>query len=152
MIMMRMLLFTIFLVTIAVGCDSAPSEGTLIPAGGLVTMGGKPLAFATVEFIPMGETKGAGGSGVTDEMGRYKLISRRGGEGVLAGEYRVTVSLWAHKDGSPLKPEETYIDTPDATQMVPAIYTDMDRSPLKVYVDEGSVNLPDLKLESKTKK
>jgi hypothetical protein len=136
----------------AAGCDANSPERSLVAAEGVVTMGGKPLAQATVEFIPLGETKGAGGSGVTDEMGRYKLFSRRGGTGVLPGEYRVTVSLWTHKDGSPLKPEENSIDTPDAIQRVPAIYTDMDRSPLKVYVDENSPNLPELKLESQVKR
>ena len=47
-------------------------------------------------------------SGVTDEAGRYELISRSGGEqktGAVPGKYTVSFSLYLKPDGTPVPPD-----------------------------------------------
>ncbi len=52
------------------GCGPSSDVPKLAPVHGVVTMDGKPLANATVRFIP---ESGRPSVGVTDEQGRYEL-------------------------------------------------------------------------------
>lgn len=76
------------------GCGGGPK---LVTVSGRVTMGGKPLANATVNFEPVAASGGAeagGGSyGRTDADGRYSLkyvLDDRAG--AVVGEHRVTIT------------------------------------------------------------
>lgn len=92
------------------GCGTgAPAGPELIPVSGAVTLDGTPLAHALVTFIPDGATLGAGGSGMTDAEGKYRLVYGRGGQGVAAGQYRVTISKRIMPDGSDVSADD---DTP----------------------------------------
>ncbi len=68
------------------GCGS---DLNLAPVSGVVTYQGKPLANATVTFIPRGE--GSLGVAVTGEDGSYE-IQTAGESGVAPGPCAVTVS------------------------------------------------------------
>lgn len=68
------------------GCGS--SEPKLYPASGTVTYEGKPLADATILFIPQG---GRPSMGTTDASGKY-TITTNAKPGVPVGTYSVTVS------------------------------------------------------------
>jgi type IV secretory pathway TrbL component len=60
---------------------------------GTVTMGGQPVAGASVMFYPDG-ADGEAGSALTDESGVYAATSsgsRQGGTGLKPGTYKVTV-------------------------------------------------------------
>ena len=63
-----------------VGCGDAPPD--IVPLSGLVSLGGKPLSKAEVQFLPLAE--GLDGSyiatGVTDKEGKFSL-SLRGDKG-----------------------------------------------------------------------
>ena len=82
------------------GVDSTTpvSQMVLLPAGGTVTVKGKPLAGAVVTFLPPHGP--AVGVGDTDEQGRYTL-SCMGREGIPAGEYKVAVSYLVSDRGVP---------------------------------------------------
>ncbi len=128
------------------GCGgSDPNLPPRVPVEGTVTMAGQPLSHALVTFYPVGQTRGRGGSGHTDEDGHYEAESAGHlGKGLPAGEYRVFVSKLVMPDGSPYVAEEgvSPMDS-DARELVPPRYTDMDRSPLRATVppDGGIVNL-----------
>lgn len=76
------------------GCGGGPK---LVSVSGRVTMGGKPLANATVIFEPIaaaaGTEAGGGAYGRTNADGRYSLkyvLDDRAG--AVAGEHRVTIT------------------------------------------------------------
>src|SRR4051812_30629617 len=75
------------------GCGSAvPLQ--LASAEGLVTIHGKPAPNVMVQFMPQVE-KGAPGptsTGVTDENGKFKLVSQDGKDGVLVGKCKVVLA------------------------------------------------------------
>lgn len=73
------------LATICAGCGGSPK---LYPASGEVKYDGKPLADASILFIPQG---GRPSIGTTDASGKYTLTTN-GKPGVPAGTYSVTVS------------------------------------------------------------
>jgi hypothetical protein len=58
---------------------------------GVVTVDGAPIEGATVVFIPAAQG-GASGSAITDAKGAYSATSGSVGEGLLPGEYKVTIS------------------------------------------------------------
>jgi hypothetical protein len=78
------------------GCEGGPSYATV---SGRVTLDGKPLAKASVTFIPVpppgSQVAGDAASGVTDENGMYTLktfTSKGWKDGVQVGKHRVAIS------------------------------------------------------------
>ena len=59
----------------AAGCNryAQKSEVPLVPVTGVVTLGETPLEEATVEYIPVGGTRGQGGLGITDPKGFFEI-------------------------------------------------------------------------------
>lgn len=106
---------------------------------GKVTAKGVPVANATVSFKPQGDTKGEGGIGTTNAEGAFTLTgSRKGASGVVPGKYKVTVSRFVNRDGSPVD-LATFkeAENPFAHESVPPPYSGPD-SPLEVAVpDQG---------------
>ncbi len=126
------------------------------PLVGLLTIQGAPLAGASVEFTPVGETPGQGAIGISDSQGKFEVISsRRGHEGIPPGEYNVRVSLFANPDGTPLPPEATQADNPFAYEAIPNPYSGVG-SPLKVSIPEAGgevkVDVPGKLIPPKKKK
>lgn len=84
--------FSLLFVTSLTGCGSGAVGGSLpdvVPATGKITMGGSPLAGATVLFRPNGQ--GFAASAVSEEDGSFVL--RTGPqEGAVVGNYMVTVT------------------------------------------------------------
>jgi hypothetical protein len=74
----------------ALGCGNSDYP-ELVEVQGTVTLGGKPLAKATVEFRPLDETV-RGGVGTTDAQGRYELTYVRDLKGAPLGNYKVIIS------------------------------------------------------------
>lgn len=73
------------------GCDRTPPP--VVEAEGVVTLNGKPLPNAEVQFVPMAPGFGAEviATAVTDETGRFRLTCM-GKPGACACENKVTVS------------------------------------------------------------
>lgn len=113
----------------AAGCGNEVELGTVT---GKVTLDGKPLAGANVNFAP--ET-GRGSNGKTDGEGRYELTYTIDKQGALVGKHTVRISTRVVDQGTGkvIRPE-----------LVPAKYM---QTPLTGEVKPGS-NQIDLKLTS----
>ncbi len=90
------IVFSVIPACLAVAIVGCRSDLNLAPVEGTVTFQGKPLANATVTFIPKGE--GSLGVGITDEEGSFS-ISTGGQAGVTPGLCAVTVSKMESSGG-----------------------------------------------------
>jgi len=79
------------LITVAVsaGCGAPTVNYSMIPVEGTITFEGEPLSRAEVMFD---SPDGPRGFGVSDENGRFSVMTRQFGAGLPAGKYRVLVS------------------------------------------------------------
>jgi hypothetical protein len=89
----RLCPMAIILVAVAIGGCARKPDPVLVPASGVVTLDGKPLAHGLVRFSPTERGISAAwiSEGTTDDLGRYELVSPMG-PGAVAGTHRVTVS------------------------------------------------------------
>jgi hypothetical protein len=122
------------------GCQKA-TKSALVPVSGTVRLDGKPLARATVTFIPDGATKGFGSEAVTNEAGEFRLKSRRTGDGAVAGTYKVTISKRLMPDGSePVFDDKTTAITSPAKETLPPTYSTREKTTLTATVPEGGTS------------
>jgi len=91
------------------GTAGGPDASKLVPVTGIVKLDGKPLADATVNFLPK-TSAGPGfypAMGTTDQSGKYELVVTAADgktlKGVVPGEYNVAVSKLVKPDGTPVK-------------------------------------------------
>ncbi len=70
------------------GGDTGTNPKTY-PVAGTVTMGGTPVAGATVSFQLADGSRSA--VGITDEGGKYKLTTFAADDGAVPGDYKVSV-------------------------------------------------------------
>jgi hypothetical protein len=82
----------ILLSIILPGCGSGEQE--IAPVHGRVTLDGKPLHNADVQFQPDNSMRPS--SGRTDADGRYDLMYKRGQPGALVGAH--TVRIWVSSE------------------------------------------------------
>jgi Carboxypeptidase regulatory-like domain len=68
------------------GCGGAQTS----PVEGTVTLDGKPLAGASVQFVPQG--KGRDATAETDKDGQFAMSTFKPRDGVLPGSYKVVIS------------------------------------------------------------
>jgi hypothetical protein len=127
----RLLALGVILVIVG-GCSGRP-KNVARSVRGKVTLGGQPLAGATVGFAPV--EGGSTAVGQTDANGNYKLIWGRSGsrliEGAQVGENTVNIST--HVEGSPsAKPPR-----PEVPEKVPYKYRTAEGA-LKATVKRGS--------------
>jgi hypothetical protein len=130
-----MYFFAVFSIAVALaGCGG---DGlNRVPVQGKVVAKGVPIPNAIILFQPVADTKGEGGIGTADAEGNFTLTgSRRGDPGLVPGKYRVRVSRFIDRDGSPLPADAKQADYPHAEESVPAPYSLPD-SPLEVTVPE----------------
>lgn len=117
-----------------------------VPIQGLVKMDGAPLASAVVQLTPKTGTPGEGALGMSDGEGKFTVISsRKDDAGVPPGKYGVRVSRLTDAKGTPLPPDATQADHPDAKESIPAPYS-LPSSPLEVTIDAKGglveINIP----------
>lgn len=132
------------LLLVSAGCSGkkAPTFD-LTPVSGTVTLDGKPLADASVAFyIQGGGPQGYYGSaGTTDAQGKYELKIGVA-KGAVAGNYKVTVSLFRDLKGGPIVVQEG-MDLEQlklAGQVKETIapkYSDLEKTELKAMVEKG---------------
>jgi hypothetical protein len=120
--------------------------GGPVDVQGKVTLNGKPLAGAMVVFIPVNGGPEAGD--FTDEEGNFRLKGTKT-EGMLPGEYRVTVSKkeWPPGVTPPDPTKMTFASVKSKRETVPANYTVQDKTPLRVTVPSGGTKDIHLSLE-----
>jgi hypothetical protein len=133
-----------FASVLAIGCGS----NKFAPVSGKVTLNGKPLAHATVMFLPLGEPgsikAGEGSAGKTNEKGEFSLTSSTGQSGALVGKHQVSISALDPKVGeSDTRPPRGGWPRADK---VPARYNS--KSELSWDVAPGSTDKADFDLTS----
>jgi hypothetical protein len=99
----------------------------LVPAHGRVMYRARPLALATVTFVPdlaAGNTHGRDGRATTGPDGSFTVETYPYGPGVMPGAYRVTVLYYSRNDHLPRKYTKFHL-TP-----LTALVTDEGRSDL----------------------
>lgn len=77
------------LLILAIAAAGCGKRGT-VPLSGTVTLDGRPLARATVHFIPQ-DPEGREALGSTDAEGVFHLSTFKPGDGAYAGKYKVIV-------------------------------------------------------------
>jgi hypothetical protein len=143
----------------AAGCGG---QGRPVKVEGVVTLDGQPLSGATVTFAPA--EGGRPASGRTDADGSFRLTTFRSDDGALPGEYKVIIvvgeepeekfvgrdpqtfsneeKLQQRKGMSPEGRKQAALKKEKKAPAVPAIYTDVKRTPLKEVVPPpGKVEL-----------
>lgn len=117
------------------GCKPVPEHqrGT-VPVQGVVTLGGAPVAGATVSFLAAKDGRSA--SAITDAQGRYALGTFRGGDGALPGDYNVVVMKYETVTGG--QTGKNYVpvqgEVPQPKNELPARYALPGKSGLKATV------------------
>lgn len=117
------------------GCGGSDLP-TLADVSGTIQMDGKPLANASVTFIP---ENGRPSSGMTDGSGCYTMSYSEQADGVVPGSCRVMIST-----GKPGQENEDGESEPGLPETVPAEYN-LDTS-LVFDVKPGTSNTADFKL------
>lgn len=83
-------MFTLMFLTVCCfGCSGGGTEVELEKVSGVVTMDGKPLAYAVVVFKPQ---EGNPSSGQTDVSGKYELVHRANAPGAIPGKHTVWIT------------------------------------------------------------
>ncbi|MGE0758201.1 MAG: carboxypeptidase-like regulatory domain-containing protein [Pirellulaceae bacterium] len=126
----------IALVAMAAGCGG---DGlTRVPIQGTLTAEGAPVENATVQFIPAEGTVGEGAIGMTDENGKFTVISSRDSDaGVPPGKYRVRVTRLIDGDGTILPADAREADYPLSRESIPQPYSGMNTTLETTISDAG---------------
>lgn len=131
------LFFSASLCLFITGCG--PSGPAIATVEGTVKMDGKPLADASVVFIP---ENGRPAGAWTDANGHYVLNFGSGRKGALPGKHRVRISTYREgggedADGKPMK---------SAPETVPSKYNQ--QTELTFTVEDGKNNVADFEVSS----
>ncbi|MGY8770517.1 MAG: hypothetical protein ACKVH8_19045 [Pirellulales bacterium] len=94
----------LFMVTV-VGCGEGSSGPSLVPVSGTLSLDGKPLANADLQFSTTNEGEAAASFGTTDQEGHFDLKSQDGKEGATPGGHRVNITVMPAGSGGPTKTE-----------------------------------------------
>ncbi|MBA4187725.1 MAG: hypothetical protein C0467_06870 [Planctomycetaceae bacterium] len=119
------------------GCGSNSSTSTTAEVTGTVTLDGKPLENAEVQFVPKSDPALGLHVAKTDSSGRFKITQDSPTNPVKPGTYAVLVSK-VIGGNDPSQPGGGM----DAQKNeVPAVYQDRNKTPLSADVREGSNTL-----------
>ncbi|NOX54499.1 MAG: DUF4198 domain-containing protein [Planctomycetes bacterium] len=150
---------------VLVGCsgEQRPTVETEYVEG-IVTLDGKPVAGATVTFVPVNKGQGMSATGRTDEQGKYTLTAVGGpggvagepGAGTVPGEYYVGVvktessgeEIQEEQDGQEVEESGPKPEEPTIKHIVPQKYNNPRESGIKVTVKKGKNVIP-IELSSK---
>jgi hypothetical protein len=117
-------------VVLVAGC-AGQAGSSPVPVNGTVTVGGKPVVGAMVEFQPE-SPGGKPAFGTVEADGTFRLTTNTAGDGAMPGKYKVTIQPPAQGGGSPYDDPakaSAPIKTPTGPK-VPAKYTRVDQTPL----------------------
>ena len=84
--MVVMLKHNLLLVVAIAGCSTQKTT----PVEGVVLLDGKPVAFASIQFVPQGTGRDA--TGETDKSGQFVMSTFQPRDGMLPGSYKVVIS------------------------------------------------------------
>jgi hypothetical protein len=134
-VVLPLMLFSV----IVPGCFGEPSR---YAASGTVTIEGAPAPYVRVTFRPLSPDSLAGGSGSTDQAGKFTIGENGKNSGLPSGEYKVTFSQ-TYVDGKPTlaggggKKEET---VPSEKEVVEDDYRDPLKTPITAKITSAGNN------------
>ena len=118
------------------GCGGGPK---LARVSGVVTVDGQPYKNAIVSFQPIAtagsENAGMGSTALTDEQGRYTLMTIDGKSGAVVGKHKVRIQTKRDDPTSFIDPNVGSDDNPDAGNKKPK--GNVDPIPLEWYSSDG---------------
>ena len=118
------------------GCGGGPK---LARVSGVVTVDGQPYKNAIVSFQPIAtpgsENAGMGSTALTDEQGRYTLMTIDGKSGAVVGKHKVRIQTKRDEPTSFVDPNVGSDDNPDAGNK--KFKGNFDPIPLEWYSDSG---------------
>jgi hypothetical protein len=117
-------------VVLAAGCR--PSRPAVVPAAGIVTLDGKPLAGGFVRLVPVASRPA---TGVIGPDGRFTLGTFAAADGCVLGTHGVEVIGPLPRGG------ETAAAAPAPTVTVPARYRTAETSGLTITVTRPTTDL-----------
>lgn len=117
----------------------------LVPVSGVITFQKKPLPGAAVTFFPTGNDAVRAAYGLTDESGKYELmtpisgVSTEKSMGAVPGTYQVIISQLVNADGSPVPKGVTTADAIEkgARESLPPKFSNDLQSVLKAEIQKG---------------
>lgn len=124
-----------------VGCSKVPphQEG-LVSVGGVVTIGGLPVAGAVVVFHA--DKDGRSASAITDGEGHYQMTTFQRHDGVMPGSY--AVSIVKYEDAESGASDGKYVpiegNVPVPKSVLPVKYASPKTSGLTASVQPGTGN------------
>ncbi|MEZ6129401.1 MAG: carboxypeptidase-like regulatory domain-containing protein [Planctomycetaceae bacterium] len=137
---------TLFSVSGCGGGSAGPDERPArVQFGGTAKLNGAAIQDGLITFHPVGS--GSGASGKTDSKGQFKMSTFESGDGVIPGEYNVTVvKVGAAADAPEWVPEDdpNYNGEPDYSaaaapdNKLPPQFEDPKTSGVKVTVTEAN--------------
>ncbi|MBD3672284.1 MAG: carboxypeptidase regulatory-like domain-containing protein [Planctomycetaceae bacterium] len=154
--MNRMFFLTLSCLVVCIGCGKTSEEVQTVDVSGVVTLDGKPVEGAEVNFFS--KVGNFLGTGVTDQDGKYTLY-----QGAALGENQVWISKDTSKsDTNPAGMDPAENPDADPSQMaaaagtegdieakgeqIPEKFSDPDKTVLKFNVQEGGSSNADFKL------
>ncbi len=111
-----------------------------MPAKGILTSGGKPLAYYQVMLVPDGKRPAVG---TTDEQGQFVLGTDNAGDGAVVGQHKVVISYIGPP--SNITPDMDNYKPPVPPVKIPKKYTSDKSTDLVVEIPEAGKE--DLKIE-----
>jgi len=124
-----------------VGCSGDAGKPPLARVSGTVSYKGKPVESGRVVFTPVvgkGGDTGQSASGMIGPDGSYSLTTFEENDGAILGEHVVTVDVTEKDFKSPEPKADGTIDYTMPKQLGPKKYTQVESSPLRTTVKEGS--------------
>ena len=135
---------------LSIGCNKGGLPG-LVKCEGTVSWKGEPVEEAFVAFSPKSSTDGRSASGTTDVQGRFKVSTLNDNDGILPGEYSVTISkstttreggLESSGDNPDENRGKIAQETVTETHFIPQVYADRKTSGLSAVISsKGEKNL-----------
>jgi hypothetical protein len=124
------------------GCT--PKLPPVVPASGTLYLDGKPLPFATIEFVPTLDDFGASSNStaLTDEHGRFTLVCNHLQQpGAVVATHKVIVNEYTPDDmrGPGQKAQQQYAEYSAKlkNRPIPPQYALISRTPVTVEVKAG---------------
>lgn len=129
------------------GCET-DAIGEVVPAAGIVTLDGKPIAGVSISLVPQEGVEGRGGYGTTGEDGSFSLQADTDVMGIPAGYYRIMLLKYAMPDGSPIPPDTSAADA-GIVNLLPPVYSDPEQS--QVYATFPTPDGQPVKIDLKSR-
>lgn len=127
-----------------VGCGSK-TEGPSAEVTGSVTLDGKPLDNAEIQFVPKGNATLGLHTAKTDASGRFRVTRDAPNNPVKPGTYAVLVS----KVTGGNDPSQPGGGMDAQKNEVPAVYQDRSKTPLAAEVRDGATELQPFAITTK---